>query len=154
MDLFDPSQLDSSGKPLQIHDFNPGTIDSGPAAGLFWTVHIPAHNVSVDLDDATAHMHLEGFAVDDYGTLANALLDGPSKPATVSFDIRWSGVRARVEVRDLVLGFAGKFIEDIAHVSWSANVPSTGFSFQSAPASTSTTAFAEIGTERNGVFFS
>jgi hypothetical protein len=33
-------------------------------------------------------------------------------------------------------------------------VPSTGFTFQSDPASTSTTAFAEIGTERNGVFFS
>jgi hypothetical protein len=154
MDLFDPGQLDPSGSPTQIHDFNPGIIDSGPAKGLFWTVHIPAQNVTIDLDDATARMRVDNFALEDYGTLANALLDGPSKPATVFFDIRWSGVSARVEVRDLVLGFAGKFIEDTAHVSWSASVPSTGFTFQSDAASTSTTAFAEIGAERNGVFFS
>ena len=38
-------------------------------------------------------------------------------------------------------------------VEWSASVPSTGFSFTSDPATTSKTVFAEIGSERNGVFF-
>src|SRR6516162_10645063 len=153
MDLFDPGQLDPAGNPTQIHDFNPGTIDSGPAAGLFWTIHIPAADVDVDLHRATATMQVSNADVEDYHTLANALLDGPSDPASVSFVIRWQGVKARVQVEDFALGFAGRFIEDSATVAWSASVPSTGFSFRSDPAATSKTTFAEIGSEQNGVFF-
>ena len=153
MDLFDPGQLDPAGNPTQIHDFNPGIIHSGPAAGLFWTIHIPAHDVHVDLERATATMRVNNADVEDYHTLKNAVLDGPSDPASVSFVIRWQGVKARVEVDDFDLGFAGRFIEDSATVEWSASVPSTGFSFTSDPATTSQTVFAEIGSERNGVFF-
>jgi hypothetical protein len=58
MDLFDPGQLDPAGNPTQIHDFNPGTIDSGPAKGLFWTMHIPTHDVHVNLGRATATMRV------------------------------------------------------------------------------------------------
>jgi hypothetical protein len=154
MDLFDPSQLDSAGNPTQIHDFNPGIIDSGPAKGLFWTMHIPPHDVHVDLDQATATMRVTDADVEDYHTLKNALMEGQSDPASVSFVIRWQGVNARVDVRDFQLGFAGRFIEDSATVEWTASVPSTGFSFVSDPAATSKTTFAEIGSERNGVFFS
>jgi hypothetical protein len=153
MDLFDPGQLDPTGNPTQIHDFNPGTINSGPAKGLFWTMHIPTHNVHVDLRQSTATMRVNNADVEDYHTLKNALLDGPSDPASVSFVIRWQGVKARVEVHDFELGFAGQFIEDSATVAWSAKVPSTGFRFRSDPATTSKTTFAEIGSERNGVFF-
>src|SRR6266550_7562398 len=136
-----------------IHDFNPGTIDSGPAKCLFWTMHIPSHDVHVDLARPTATMRVTNADVEDYHTLKNAILDGPSDPASVSFAIRWHGVKARVEVQDFELGFAGRFIEDSATVRWSASVPSTGFSFRSDPAATSQTTFAEIGSERNGVFF-
>jgi hypothetical protein len=94
MDLFDPGQLDPAGNPTQIHDFNPGTIDSGPAKGLFWTMHIPTRDVHVDLDRATATMRVKDADVEDYHTLKNALLDGPSDPASVSFVIRWRGVKA------------------------------------------------------------
>jgi hypothetical protein len=137
----------------QIHDFNPGIIDSGPAKGLFWTMHIPTHDVNVDLGRATATMRVTNADVEDYHTLKNAILEGPSDPASVSFVIRWHGVNARVEVQDFELGFAGRFIEDSATVQWSARVPSTGFRFHSDPATTSKTTFAEIGSERNGVFF-
>jgi zona occludens toxin (predicted ATPase) len=132
----------------QIHDFNPGIIDSGPAKGLFWTMHIPTHDVHADLGRATATMRVTNADVEDYHTLKNAILEGPSDPASVSFVIRWHGVKARVEVQDFELGFAGRFIEDSATVEWSARVPSTGFRFHSDPAT-----FAEIGSERNGVFF-
>jgi hypothetical protein len=98
-------------------------------------------------------MRVNNADVEDYHTLKNALLDGPSDPASVSFVIRWQGVKARVEVQDFELGFAGRFIEDSATVEWSASVPSTGFRFRSDPAATSKTTFAEIGSERNGVFF-
>ena len=137
----------------QVHDFNPGIIDSGPAKGLFWTIHIPTTDVHIDLRRATATMQVSNADVEDYHTLANALLDGPSDPASVSFVIRWQGVKARVQVEDFALGFAGRFTEDSATVAWSASVPSTGFRFRSDPAATSKTTFAEIGSEQNGVFF-
>jgi hypothetical protein len=98
-------------------------------------------------------MRVTNADVEDYHTLKNAILEGPSDPASVSFVIRWHGVKARVEVQDFELGFAGRFIEDSATVEWSARVPSTGFRFHSDPATTSKTTFAEIGSERNGVFF-
>ena len=153
MDLFDPSQLDSAGRPTQIHDFNPGTIDEGPAKGLFWTIHIATQDVHVDLDEASAEMRVTQQEVEDYGTLRNALLDGPSDPATVSFVMQWRGVRARLHVRDLVVHFVTDRIEGAATATWSAVVPSKRFSFESDPADTSTSVFAEIGAERNGVFF-
>ena len=153
MDLFDPSQLDLAGKPTQIHDFNPGTISSGPAKGLFWTRHIATSAVHVDLDEATAVMRVDELDVEDYGTLKNALLDGPSNPATVSILMQWGGVRARLHVRDLIEHFVSDRIEGTATATWTAAVPSQHFTFSSDPAATSTSVFAEIGAERNGVFF-
>jgi hypothetical protein len=87
----------------------------------------------------------------DFHDLKNTLQRGPSVPADVSFRIRWSGVKARVKLRDDKNQFAGNFIEDTATVGWSSR--QKGFKFVSAPASTSTSVFAEIGRERNGVFF-
>jgi len=56
-----------------------------------------------------------------------------------------------VKLHDTTNQFAANFIEDTATVGWSSE--QEGFKFVSAPASTSTTVFAEIGRERNGVFF-
>jgi len=78
----------------------------------------------------------------------NTLHRGPSVPADVSFRIRWSGVKARVKLRDTTNQFAGNFIEDTATIGWSSH--QEAFKFVS---STSTSLFAEIGRERNGVFF-
>jgi len=87
----------------------------------------------------------------DFHDLVNTLHRGPSVPADVSFRIRWSGVKARVTLSDTTNQFAGNFIEDTATIGWSSH--QEGFKFVSAPASTSTSLFAEIGRERNGVFF-
>ena len=114
MDLFDPGQL-AGGNPTQVHDFNPGIIDSGPAKGLFWTMHIPTHDVHVDLEEATAAMRVSNADVEDYHTLKNALLDGPSDPASVSFVIRWQGVKARVEVPRLRAGVRGTVHRGLGH---------------------------------------
>jgi hypothetical protein len=90
--------------------------------------------------------------VEDYFTLSNALVDGHHVPATVSFELRWSGVIKRVHTRDDTNHFVGDYIEDTATIRWSAK--EEGFLFVSDPAHASTTVFAEIGSERNGVFFS
>jgi len=132
----------------QIHDFNPGIAPSG----LFWTIRIPDESVEVDFDDARATMNLSDMQVKDFGTGLNSLLRGPSVKSVVSFHIRWSGVNERVKTRDKTNRFVGNFIEDTATMAWSAR--RKDFKFVSDPANTSTTIFAEIGRERNGVFFS
>ena len=132
----------------QIHDFNPGIAPSG----LFWTIRIPDESVEIDLEDATASMTVNNLEIEDYHDLVNALMDGPSVPANVSFHVRWSGVSKRVKTRDETNHFVGSYIEDTATIGWSAR--RKGFKFVSDPADTSTTVFAEIGRERNGVFFS
>jgi hypothetical protein len=131
----------------QIHDFNPGIAPSG----LFWTIRIPDESVEVDLDDAEASMNLSDVEIEDYHDIVNALQDGPSVHADVSFHVRWHGVKDRVHVRDKQNEFVGDFIEDTATCRWSAETEK--FKFVSAPANTSTTVFAQIGRERNGVFF-
>lgn len=82
--------------------------------------------------------------------MASSLNGGPTVPATVSFDVRWNGVRKRLWIRDEENGFVGNFIETFATVRWSAQ--QDGFQFMSDPASMSTTVFSVMGRESNGVF--
>ena len=93
--------------------------------------------------------HLE---IEDYHDIANALMDGPSVPANVSFHMRWSGVQKRIHLHDEQKKFDAHLIVDTATIGWSAR--RKDFRFVSNPANTSTTVFAAIGSERNGVFFS
>ena len=55
----------------QIHDISPGIAPSG----LFWTVRIPDHWVSVDGDDLDdgARYRIDKLKLLDYGKLANSL---------------------------------------------------------------------------------
>jgi hypothetical protein len=69
-------------------------------------------------------------------------------PAMVSFDIIWSGVDERIKIRNDSPDFGGEFIRNSASLIWSAS--ESGFSFTSHPDDSH---FAEIGHERNGVFF-
>jgi hypothetical protein len=87
--------------------------------------------------------------VEDYGNVVNALMDGPSVEASVTFDVNWSGVSERVKIRNSDTDFAGEFIRNDATLTWSAS--ETGFSFQTDSALSSN--FATIGHERNGLFF-
>ncbi len=132
----------------QVHDFNPGIAPSG----LFWTIRIPDESVEINLDNATASMKLSDVELRDHFNVPNSLLRGPSVPADLSFHMRWSGVLQRVHLHDEQNTFDAHVIEDTATMALSASTQ--GFTFVSDPADTSTTIFAEIGSERNGVFFS
>jgi hypothetical protein len=153
-------------------------VDSGNGFGtrVFWTAVIPDSDVQVNLEDGTAEMHIRNLPELDYfsptgqGDLASL---GPtwqtgSFDSVVSIDVVWNGpVTRRVNVRDAANGFAGHFNENQATVTWSANSTS-GFSFTSNPGNFSTSVpetpgvngvtaplnfFAQVGKERNGVFF-
>ena len=93
----------------------------------------------------------------DYGNILNALFTGdqpPPVPGSVSFRVVWSGVTQRVNIRNTdptYGGFAGEFIRNTAQMEWTATVGD--YTFVSDPLATSSSAFAEIGHERNGSFF-
>jgi hypothetical protein len=118
---------------------------------LFWTVRIPDENVSVNLGAGRASMHFTDQAALDFGNIPNALGNGPSVAATISYDLEWSGVSQRTQVRDDAQGYAGQFLLTDATINWTAQA-ANGFSFN-ADVAGQTTAFAQLGHERNGVFF-
>jgi hypothetical protein len=65
--------------------------------------------------------------------------------------LRWRGpIKREASVLDTDNGFRGLFKENQATLSWSAS--QTGFSFVSDAANTSTTVFAQLGREANGIF--
>jgi hypothetical protein len=116
-------------------------------------VALPNSAVQVDGVSGKATLHVTNLAIEDYGTLRNALSEGASVPATVSFDVTWSGpVTQRLNVQDATHTFAGEYAVNQAKASFSAS--ESGFTFTSNAASTSTSLFAETGHERNGIFFS
>ncbi|MGH2496649.1 MAG: hypothetical protein ACRDIV_18265 [Ktedonobacteraceae bacterium] len=96
-------------------------------------------------------MSLSDTEVRDFFTIPNALMHGKSLPADVSFRMHWQGVKSRVHLHDPVNHFDARLIEDAATIQWSAR--EKDFLFVSDPEATSTTVFAAIGRERNGVFF-
>ena len=141
-----------------MHDFDPG-IDPYPG-GLFWTVPLQSGHddqgqdgVTVDLDKAKARMRAKNLHVADFFTIPNALfrfMDPASVPATVSFDIRWTGpVTSRSPVTSPP-GSSGQLLMNEATMKWSAQ-NAQGFSFKSDPSHT-TSAFAQLGRVRNGIF--
>ncbi len=128
----------------QIHDFNPGIAPNG----VFWTVPIP--RAAVQSERQTAFMKVRDLDVEDYFNLFNALADGASNPAQVTFTVRWSGFIKEDDIKDPVNTFRAKLIEDTASVTWTA--VSEGVTYRSVGDPTAVV-FAEFGEEENGVFF-
>ncbi|HEY3158426.1 MAG TPA: hypothetical protein VGJ78_05645 [Vicinamibacterales bacterium] len=99
-----------------------------------------------------AHFEVEDMETEDYHDLVNALLDGPSEEATASFEVEW---RRKIQTQELIVGtvdrqFRGTFTQTNARVKWSAR--KKGFEFRSDSAG-QVVRWAEVGEERNGVFF-
>jgi hypothetical protein len=137
---------------VQIRDFNPGIRPDG----LFWTAAIDGDDIDVNLGKGFASLEAEDLPVFEYGDFGNALFGGQGIPATVSFAVEWRGVNQRVNVKntDSPLdggGLAGEFVRNAARMEWSGTVGDV--SYESDPLATSASEFAEIGKERNGVFF-
>ena len=110
--------------------------------------------MQVNPGSGSASLSAANVSVSDFFTIPNSILHGaivPPVPATVSFSVHWGGARNRVKLRDPVNGFAGEFVENSASMTWSAS--SAGLSYQSGGEDTSVSVFAEVGLERNGVFF-
>jgi hypothetical protein len=96
-------------------------------------------------------MTMTDLAVQDYFNIPNALVrfQAPT-PATCSFDIRWSGPVTGRGPATGPPGSTGQLVMSQATATWSAT-SADGFKFRSNPAGT-TSAFAQLGHVRNGVF--
>jgi hypothetical protein len=141
MDLFEGTVA-----PTQVHDFNPGIAPSG----LFWTQPVSDDALDFDFEEGVATLAVKDLDEEDYHNLLNALKDGPSDPASVSFNMRWTATEPSMNVTDPVHGFTGRFRISTVSIDWSASVGS--FEFTSDPATT-VNVRSVIGRERNGVFF-
>jgi hypothetical protein len=77
-----------------------------------------------------------------------------SVPASVSFDIVWSGITASATVVNEMQTFRGKFAKTGGTISWSAEASKQGgFDFQSEPPNPARNRNSIIAHEQNGVFF-
>ena len=108
-------------------------------------VPVPPERLQVILAEPSATMSLRDVPVLDAHDLKHSLTGGPTVPATISWDIQWSGLTRRVIYNDNSKGFYALAFEDTATIRWSAK--QSGFSFVADPG---TSTFAEIGYERNG----
>jgi hypothetical protein len=134
----------------QVHDFN---LDIRPfPSGVFWTNFIPNSSVSMNDEDGEdgAVLNVENLALFDYFSLGNALSDGNSIDAKVSYHIRWAGDGKPLTIDD-GKHFHFRGTSTSATATWSAR--EAGFHFQSSPAHTTKTNFAVVGSERNGAFY-
>jgi len=134
----------------QIVDLNPGIAQSG----LFWTTRLASGNVTgVNPGAGNAIYKANDVSVFDFHDIGNALFGGGPKPvpATVSFEVRWFGVDDRVNIRNPGDGHAGEYVRGHAQMEWSATAGR--FRYVSAPLASSSSVFAQLGTERNGLYF-
>lgn len=143
MDLFEP------GPGSQLHDFN-GDI---ARSGLFWTVRIPDSALKISSDGRRATLKLQNFPVVD----SFQFFAAKEVPAKVSMTVTWRASSKTVRSYQAdgnergAHDFTGRFQDATATAQFSGS--EDGFSFRTAgTASSSKTGWAEIGSERNGVY--
>lgn len=148
MDVYEP------GPGAQIADMNPSTFKPVPPQ-LFWTLPFAAADIDVHLGRGSASVEVSNYPIIDYPDIVNALAGpGVGTRGSISYKVKWSGVDQRVNIRNTDRtfgGFAGEFVRNAAQIEWTAHAGD--HVFVSDPLATSKSDFAEIGHERNGVFF-
>lgn len=142
MDLFE------LGSGSQVHDVNGGILPNG----LFWTVALPQHTFRVIQGGQRASLHaravpqIDSFQFGGINTTPASLDIRVDWRVTGPFQDLGSGASVPATAKE---AFLGRFADARAVAQFSAC--ETGFSFKGA-ASSDGGGFAELGTERNGVF--
>jgi hypothetical protein len=140
----DPSQ--------QVHDFNPGIAPSG----LFWTVPIEPGAIKVNPATGEARLRVQALKIPDYHDFLNSigLVPGPPPvPSRASFDVRWLGHGAPLDLHDATFGFSGHYVMGPATISFKASNDTSSVVYTSDATGQTNPASPAVGTEQNGVFF-
>ncbi len=98
-----------------------------------------------------ARLKVENLPTKDYGYIVNALLEGPYLPGTCSFRGEWTRSRDRHHFHHVESQFDARVVFNTAQAWWSAETDVARYVTDDS--STSQSLFAEVGRERNGVFF-
>jgi len=150
---------------LGPHSYDPGVSEND----VMWTTEIPDSSVDFDFTEEEASLHLKNVLIFDAFTVPNSLNTfhpmGKVHAIINSLRMEWRGTTNRRSHEDCVDAFRGEFLENRATIEVVVTTPPTaaracnptkgmhGFRFVSDPAHTSVSHFAQIGRERNGVFF-
>ena len=126
-------------------DFNPGITVNG----LFWTAAVDPGDVEIEQDET--ELEVDDLLVPDYHDLVNALSGGPSVSGVVDFEIEWAHSFDRRFFHDPVNRWAAEMSFTTAKCEWKGETATA--KFKSEDNDLSVSLFAEIGRERNGVFF-
>jgi hypothetical protein len=132
-----------------LHDNNGGIQPSG----LFWAFEVPPGGLDVDNDGRSATLQVSNLPVID----SFQFLGTTQVPASVSFKISWRatgpfvkrGLGTAVPPTDAG-AFSALFAPAFVQGSFSGR--ELGFSFKSNPGVSSDRGYAQMGTEKNGVF--
>jgi hypothetical protein len=96
-------------------------------------------------------MDVRNLASRDYGDLINAITLGPFLPGVVSFRVEWTSSGDQRQFRDEVSGFDANVVLNSAQAWWRGETAEALYVADAI--STSASLFAEVGHERNGVYF-
>ena len=132
-----------------MHDYNAGI----PPSELFWTVDLPREAFWVSRGQKRAKLHLRDLPLIETFTFLGA----NDTPAALSMTIEWEAIEDPVDrgsgsevPPDDPAAFLGSFARARSTAHFSGR--QLGFSFRSDPGASSDEGYAQIGTERNGVF--
>jgi hypothetical protein len=135
---------------VQLHDLNGGVM---PPPGLFWTYAVNPSQVSFSMSDRRAVLAVRGLAVIDTFQFGSP----NDTPATVDFRVEWRatgpavarGSGSAVPPTDPA-AFLGQIAPAVSTFSCAAR--EFGFAFECHDGSSANGGYAQIGSERNGVF--
>lgn len=120
--------------------------------GLYWTGSIPASGLTLSQDGRSANVTVRNYAVLDQPK-APVSMD-PSYQAVLDFQITWSAHGPMIGYTEPKKRYRLRFFAASAKIAYTARVPERNLVITSDPIETSSSVFAMIGTESNGVFFS
>jgi hypothetical protein len=110
----------------------------------------------VDPATGAARLRVQALKIPDFHDILNSfgLVQGPPPvPSRVSFDVRWAGHGAPVDLHDATFGFTGHYVTGPATISFTASNDTSDVVYTSDAASQTNPAPPAVGTEQNGVFF-
>jgi hypothetical protein len=123
---------------------------------LFWTEAVRNSTVEADPEEGQATLDLTSEdvpEVKDFHNIPNSLAGGPGDDAFFRLHVEWDGEGAVRTVNDTTNEVAARFVNGPGSISFRATNLTTGFTYDSVRKG-QTVKFAEVGRERNGVFFS
>jgi hypothetical protein len=121
---------------------------------LFWTEAVRNSTVEADPEEGQATLDLTSEdvpEVKDFHNIPNSLSGGTGDDASFRLHVEWDGEGAVRTVNDATNQVAARFVKGPGSISFRATNGS--FTFDAAREG-QRVIFAEVGRERNGVFFS